>query len=67
MEFVGIDLYEKKKQHALSSTQNYNKILNRIHNRIKTTSRTQLSEQGIEMTPTQVDQYISINSSLYLY
>jgi hypothetical protein len=39
------DLYEKKKQHALSTTQNYNKILNRIHNRIKTTSRTQLSEQ----------------------
>lgn len=39
------DLYEKKKQHSISTTHNYNKILNRVHCRIKTTSRTQLSEQ----------------------
>ena len=39
------DLYEKKKQHDLATTNNYNKILNRIHTKIKTTSRTQLLEQ----------------------
>ena len=39
------DLYEKKQKHDLATTNNYNKILNRIHNRIKTISRTQLSEQ----------------------
>jgi len=39
------DLYQKKKQHDISTTQNYNTILNRIHNRIKTTSRQQLTEQ----------------------
>ena len=39
------DLYQRKKQHDISSMNNYNKILNRIHNRIKTTSRLQLNEQ----------------------
>ena len=39
------ELYEKKKLHDLSTINNYNKILNRIHNKIKTTSRTQLLEQ----------------------
>ena len=39
------ELYEKKKLHDLSTTKNYNTILNRIHNRIKTTSRQQLTEQ----------------------
>jgi hypothetical protein len=39
------DLYEKKKQHDISTTANYNTILNRIHSRIKTTSRLQLTEQ----------------------
>jgi hypothetical protein len=39
------ELYEKKKLHDLSTTKNYNTILNRIHNRIKTTSRQQISEQ----------------------
>ena len=39
------ELYEKKKQHDLATTNNYNKILNRIHTKIKTTSRTQLLEQ----------------------
>lgn len=39
------DLYEKKKLHDLATTSNYNKILNRIHTKIKTTSRTQLVEQ----------------------
>ena len=38
------DLYEKKKQHDISTTNNYNKILNRVHSRIKTTSRLQLNE-----------------------
>jgi len=38
------DLYQRKKQHDISTTNNYNKILNRIHNRIKTTSRLQLNE-----------------------
>jgi len=39
------DLYERKKQHDIATTNNYNKILNRIHSRIKTTSRLQLNEQ----------------------
>ena len=39
------DLYERKKLHDISTTNNYNKILNRIHNKIKTTSRLQLTEQ----------------------
>ena len=39
------ELYEKKKQHDISTTNNYKTILNRIHNRIKTTSRQQLGEQ----------------------
>ena len=39
------ELYEKKKQHDILTTQNYNTILNRIHNRIKMTSRQQINEQ----------------------
>ena len=39
------ELYEKKKLHDISTTKNYNTILNRVHNRIKTTSRQQISEQ----------------------
>ena len=39
------ELYEKKKLHDISTIYNYNTILNRIHNKIKTTSRLQLSEQ----------------------
>ena len=38
------DLYEKKKLHDISTTNSYNKILNRIHNRIKTTARIQCNE-----------------------
>lgn len=33
------DLYEKKKQHDLNTLTTYNKLLNRIHNKIKLTSR----------------------------
>ena len=39
------DLYEKKKLHDLATTKNYNTILNRVHNRIKATSRQQITEQ----------------------
>lgn len=39
------DLYEKKRQHDLSKLSLYNKILNRIHIRIKTTSRQKVDEQ----------------------
>ena len=39
------ELYEKKKNHDIATTNNYNKILNRVHSKIKTTSRQQLSEQ----------------------
>ena len=39
------DLYEKKKQHDLSQFALFNKILNRIHVRIKTTSRQKMNEQ----------------------
>lgn len=39
------DLYEKKRQHDLNKLDVYNKILNRIHVRIKTTSRQKIDEQ----------------------
>ena len=39
------ELYEKKKQHDLKQLELYNKILNRIHVRIKTTSSQKLNEQ----------------------
>jgi hypothetical protein len=45
-EKLNIDeLYEKKRQYDLSKLQLYNKILNRIHIRIKTTSRQKMDEQ----------------------
>jgi hypothetical protein len=45
-EKLNIDeLYEKKRQHDLSKLALYNKILNRIHVRIKTTSRQKIDEQ----------------------
>jgi len=39
------DLYEKKQQHDLFILDSYNKILNRIHTRIKTTSRQNINAQ----------------------
>ena len=45
-EKLNIDeLYEKKRQYDLSKLELYNKILNRIHVRIKTTSRQKMDEQ----------------------
>jgi len=45
-EKISIDeLYEKKRQYDLSKLALYNKILNRIHIRIKTTSRQKIDEQ----------------------
>ena len=45
-EKLNIDeLYEKKRQYDLSKLSLYNKILNRIHVRIKTTSRQKMDEQ----------------------
>jgi len=45
-EKLNIDeLYEKKRQYDLSKLALYNKILNRIHVRIKTTSRQKIDEQ----------------------
>jgi hypothetical protein len=38
------ELYEKKKQYDLSKLELFNKILNRIHVRIKTTSRQKIDE-----------------------
>lgn len=38
------ELYEKKKQYDLSKLELFNKILNRIHVRIRTTSRQKLDE-----------------------
>lgn len=44
-EKISIDeLYEKKRQHDLSKLALFNKLLNRIHVRIKTTSRQKLGE-----------------------
>ena len=39
------DLYEKKRQYDLNKLALFNKILNRIHVRIKTTSRQKTDEQ----------------------
>lgn len=45
-EKLNIDeLYEKKRQHDLNKLNLFNKILNRIHVRIKTTSRQKMDEQ----------------------
>jgi hypothetical protein len=45
-EKLNIDeLYEKKRQYDLSKLALYNKILNRIHVRIRTTSRQKIDEQ----------------------
>lgn len=45
-EKLNIDeLYEKKRQHDLNKLSLFNKILNRIHVRIRTTSRQKLDEQ----------------------
>jgi len=45
-EKLNIDeLYEKKRQYDLSKLALYNKILNRIHVRIRTTSRQKMDEQ----------------------
>lgn len=38
------ELFERKKLHDLATTQNYNTILNRIHNKIKLTSRQQIAD-----------------------
>lgn len=46
IEKINLDeLFERKMLHDQLTTQNYNTILNRVHNRIKTTSRQQLTEQ----------------------
>ena len=46
VEKINIDeLYEKKRQHDMGKLDLFNKILNRIHVRIKTTSRQKLNEQ----------------------
>ena len=39
------ELYEKKRQHDLNQLSLFNKILNRIHVRIRLTSRQKLTEQ----------------------
>jgi len=39
------DLYEKKRQHDLNQLSLFNKLLNRIHVRIRLTSRQKLTEQ----------------------
>tara|TARA_B100001093_G_scaffold472243_1_gene495223 strand:- start:286 stop:840 length:555 start_codon:yes stop_codon:yes gene_type:complete len=39
------ELFEKKQIHDLATTKNYNTILNRIHSKIKLTSRQQIIEQ----------------------
>jgi len=38
------ELFEKKKLHDLATTHNYNTILNRVHNKIKLTSRQQIAD-----------------------
>ena len=39
------ELYERKKQHDLNTLRTYNRILNRINNKVKTVSRLQSNEQ----------------------
>lgn len=39
------DLYERKKQYDLNTLSTYNKILNRVHNKIKVVSRQHVNDQ----------------------
>ena len=39
------ELYEKKREHDLSKLDIFNKLLNRIHTKIKITSRQRIDEQ----------------------
>ena len=39
------ELYDRKKTYDLSKLSTYNKILNRIHDKIKITSRQKINEQ----------------------
>ena len=56
-EKLNIDeLYEKKRQYDLGKLALFNKILNRIHVRIKTTSRQKIDEQQ-SCTPTETEQH----------
>jgi len=48
------ELFEKKKLHDLATTQNYNTILNRVHNKIKLTSRQQIAEHNCWFTVPEV-------------
>ena len=40
------ELYEKKKQHDLNTISTYNRILNRIHSKIKVVSRQNFTNQS---------------------
>ena len=42
------DLYEKKREHDLSKLNIFNKLLGRIHNKIKLTARQNHTEQFCE-------------------
>lgn len=48
------ELFEKKKLHDLATVQNYNTILNRIHNKIKLTSRQQIADHSCWFTIPEV-------------
>ena len=55
------DLYERKKQYDLNTLSIYNKLLNRIHNRIKTASRIKTNENLInQMKVLQLKLYLMI-------
>ena len=64
------DLYERKKQHDLNTVAIYNRILNRIHTKIKVVSRQQVAIQCCWFVVPEmiigVPKYDNINCTAYI-
>ena len=64
------DLYERKKQHDLNTVATYNRILNRIHTKIKVVSRQQVTTQCCWFVVPEmiigVPKYDNINCTAYI-
>lgn len=64
------ELYERKKQHDLNTVATYNRILNRIHTKIKVVSRQQVSTQCCWFVVPEmiigVPKYDNINCTAYI-
>lgn len=64
------ELYERKKQHDLNTVATYNRILNRIHTKIKVVSRQQVTTQCCWFVVPEmiigVPKYDNINCTAYI-